>query len=352
MAGRKTGAPTGGEDGKDTISASRKRGGKSQASGGAGAKTEKLNVLRSERFAHFYKNGAVTAKLEITVAEAAGVVSGKRSVVSAKSAGEADGAKAAGGAVDVKATGGAVNVKTQGGAVNVKTQGGAVDAKAAGEAVGAKTQGGAVDVKATGGAVDAKAAGEAVDAKLTGGAADIKATSGAVDAKASGGAADVKVASGAVDVKATSGAADAKSTGETVDAKNPGGATDLKTSGGRKKRRGKRSERAHGGGGVFGFIDRHAACVREAFDREISAAADGEYERMRAAGRAYKYRPCVLRAAYTVARRGAKTVVFARINCVCGRAVLFSGEAEYTFYRLGGREFFARERRDYSVKNS
>lgn len=309
MAGRKTGAPTGGEDGKDTISASRKKGGKSQASGGAGAKTEKLTVLRSERFAHFYKNGAVTAKLEITVAEAAagGVVSGKLSVVSSKAAGEADGAKAAGEAADVKAANGAADVKT---------------------------------------------ADEAADAKSSGGAVDAKLASGAANAKATGGAVDVKAASGAVDVKATGGTADAKATGGAVDAKNPGGAAESKTSGGRKKRRGKRSERGRGGGGALGFIDRHAACVREAFDREISAAADSEYERMRAAGRAYKYRPCVLRAAYTVVRRGAKTAVFARINCVSGRVTLFSGEAEYTFYRLGGREFFARERRDYSVKNS
>ncbi len=106
------------------------------------------------------------------------------------------------------------------------------------------------------------------------------------------------------------------------------------------KEGGRHACRALAAGSVGGFIDRHIARVKESFEGEIADAADAEYERFAAAGRAYRYRPCILRVDYGTVRRGRKAEVTVRISASAGRRTLSLCEERHTFGRVLGEELY------------
>ena len=88
------------------------------------------------------------------------------------------------------------------------------------------------------------------------------------------------------------------------------------------------------------FIRRHADAVREGFDGSISESADNAYERMRAVGHAYRYRPCTLRVEYATEGKRRGAVLDISVMCTSGRRMIYAAVERHRLRRAAGETVY------------
>lgn len=154
---------------------------------------------------------------------------------------------------------------------------------------------------------------------------------------------EISVPNGITETETTEAEITAAETAEHKDAADAPG----KGAGRRRQRRGKRAagrgkkpRKAPPSSGVEEFIRRHSRRVREAFDGAVSSSADAAYERMKDGGRAYRYRPALLRAEYKTEKKDRKTTLYVSVSAALGRQIFPAYTERHRFFSLGGTEIY------------